>query len=98
MECKFNKVEHIWHEKDDRWIYIERDEQMKIIGVNFMQCENYEYFKEGFCHNNEGFFGFYKEMISLFPIEQKSVDTIEFISKCMWAFHTAVSYYDEFGL
>ena len=42
------------------------------------------------CHNDQGLTEYYDSMLYTFPIEKASVNTIEFINKCMWAFHTAV--------
>ena len=39
---KVDKVEHVWSEKEDRWLYIEYNEQRKVIGLNFMQGDDYD--------------------------------------------------------
>jgi hypothetical protein len=39
---KVIKVEHIWCDSNDRWIYLEYNEQDKICGMNFMQGDEYE--------------------------------------------------------
>jgi hypothetical protein len=96
MEKAIFKVEHIWCAKDDRWVYIEKDE-LKIIGMNFMQGDEYKNFKEYWCVNNPPLFKFYREMLYTFPIEEKSVTTMEFINKCMWAYHSAVSLNDKYN-
>ena len=90
-----DKVEHIWSEKEDRWIYIEYNEQRKVIGLNFMQGDDYYYFKKYWCNNDQGLTGFYHQMLCIFPIEQASVSTIEFINKVMWAYHNAVACKEE---
>ena len=92
---RVDKVEHIWIEKEDRWIYIEYNEQRKIIGLNFMQGDEYDYFKRKWCHNDQGLTEFYHQMLYTFPIEQASVSTIKFINKVMWAYCSAVAYRDE---
>ena len=91
------KVEHIWCNSNDRWIYIEYNEQRKIIGLNFMQGDEYENFKKSWCVIDEGLTEFYKSMLYTFPIEKASVDTISFINKCMWAYHSAISYEQEYS-
>ncbi len=97
MENTINKVEHIWNAENDRWIYLEKNEQMKIIGMNFMQGHEYKHFKDYWCTNNTPLLKFYKRMLYTFPIEEKSVDTIEFINKCMWTYHNAVSLNEEYN-
>jgi hypothetical protein len=89
-QYRVDKVVHEWSEKEDRWLYIEYNAQRKIIGLNFMQGDDYDYFKKCWCHNDHGLTDFYEAMLYTFPIEKASVSTIEFINKCMWAFHTAV--------
>lgn len=93
---KANKVVHQWCEKNDRWVYIEYDGD-QIIGLNFMQGDEYEYFKEKWAHNNEALVDFYNIMLYTFPIEKASCSTLEFINKVMWAFHEAGVIYDEYN-
>ena len=97
MENTIYKVEHIWNAENDRWIYLEKNEQMKIIGINFMQGHDYKHFKDFWCTNSAPLLKFYKRMLYTFPIEEKSVDTIEFINKCMWTYHNAVSLNEEYN-
>jgi hypothetical protein len=97
MKYEVTKVSHIWSEKDDRWVYLEYNDKNKIVGMNFMQGNDYEYFKKMWCENNEHLLQFYREMLYTFPIECDSVNTIEFINKCMWAFHSTSVLYDEYG-
>ena len=89
-EYRVDKIVHEWSEKEDRWIYIEYNSQRKIIGLNFMQGDDYDYFKEKWCHNDQGLTEFYNSMLYTFPIEKASVNTLEFINKVMWAYHQAI--------
>ena len=86
---KVIKVEHLWCDKNDRWIYLEYNEQNKLCGMNFMQGDEYEEFKVNWSVNDPGLMEFYTEMLYTFPIEQVSVDTITFINKVMWAYCSA---------
>ena len=92
-----DKVVHEWCEKDDRWVYIEYNNQRKIIGLNFMQGDDYEYFKDAWAYNNEELMAFYTTMLYTFPIEKASCNTLEFINKVMWAFHETQVIYDKFN-
>lgn len=92
---RVDKIEHIWCGDDDRWIYLEYNEINKIVGMNFMQGWNYESFKKSWCETDKGLTEFYKSMLYTFPIEKASVNTLEFINKCMWAFHVAISRNEE---
>ena len=86
---KVIKVEHIWREQDDRWIHLEYNETYKICGMNFMQGDEYDVFKSQYAENDKGLMEFYETMLYTFPIENKSVNTIEFINKVMWAYCSA---------
>ena len=86
---KVIKIEHIWCEKNDRWIYLEYNEQNKICGMNFMQGDEYEVFYHDYAENDRGLMEFYETMLYTFPIELKSVKHIEFINKVMWAYCSA---------
>ena len=77
------KISHIWSEEHDRWIYIEYNEQRKIIGLNFMQGDDYIFFKEGFAVTDDRLTSFFGEMKLYFPIELASVSRLEFINKVM---------------
>ena len=86
---KVIKVEHLWCESEDRWIYLEYNEKNKICGMNFMQGDYYLGFREDWCYNDPGLTEFYSEMLYTFPIEEESVDRITFINKVMWAYCSA---------
>ncbi len=86
---KTTKIEHIWCESNDRWIYLEYNEQNKICGMNFMQGDEYDVFKYECAENDRGLMEFYGTMLYTFPIESKSVNTIDFINKVMWAYVSA---------
>ena len=86
---KVIKVEHIWCDSNDRWIYLEYNDQNKICGMNFMQGDYYKGFREDWCYNDLGLTEFYETMLYTFPIEEVSVDRITFINKVMWAYCSA---------
>ena len=92
-----DKVSHEWCEKDDRWVYIEYNNQRKIIGLNFMQGDDYENFKDAWAHNNEALMTFYTAMLYTFPIEKANSFHPEFINKVMWAFHETEVIYGKFN-
>ena len=88
------KVEHVWHEPCDRWIYIEYyDDQM--IGLNYCQGDDYEYFKKEYCFVDKGLTEFYAIMCEDYNVEKVSNTRTEFISKVMWTYHTATILADE---
>ena len=96
MNYVIDKVEHVWCEDNDRWIYLEYNKQRKIIGMNFMQGDSYEDFKKDWCKSDEGLTEFYESMLYTFPTENASVSTLSFINKCMWSFHAAISCRERF--
>ena len=95
MNYDIDKVEHVWCEDNDRWIYLEYNKQRKIIGMNFMQGDFYEGFKKDWCKSDSGLTEFYNSMLYTFAHENASVSTLAFINKCMWAFHTAIAQREE---
>ena len=83
------KIELLWSPENDRWIYLEYNEQNKICGMNFMQGDEYDVFKAEYMENDRGLLEFYETMLYTFPIEKNSVDRISFINKVMWAYCSA---------
>jgi hypothetical protein len=94
---RIDRVLHEWCKKNDRWIYVEYNELRKVVGLNFMQGDEYEHFKKNWAFNNEALMEFYNVMVYTFPIEIAKCNTIEFINKVMWAFHEAGVIYDEYN-
>lgn len=86
---KVIKMEHIWVDTDDRWVYLEYNDENKVCGMNFMQGEEYEEFRVNWTVNDPGLMEFYETMLYTFPIEQSSVNTLTFINKVMWAYCSA---------
>ena len=81
------KISHIWIEEYDRRIYIEYNEFDKIVGLNFMQGDDYIFFKEHFAVTDDKITSFFNEMKHQFPVELASVPQLEFINKVMGAYH-----------
>ena len=89
---EIRKIIHQFDEENDRWIYIEFDNNNEIIGLNFMQDDDYELFQKEYCYNDEKLMRFYdraladnffhgsKIIATLWPIIKKD---IEFINTCM---------------
>ena len=90
-----NAVEHIWYSESDRWIYIERYAS-GYLGLNCMQGDEYEYFKENWCEMNRPMSEFYDTMKTDLLKLRADMSEIEFIDKVMWIYFEAVSKYDEF--
>ena len=93
---KIEKVEHIWCDQDDRWVYIERYEGGEI-GLNFMQGDEYDYFKLNWCVVDKGLSEFYEQMKITLPIEKQSNTEIGFMNIVVWAYHSAVSNYEQYS-
>ena len=94
---KATTIKHVWNEENDRWMYLEYNINDKLIGMNFMQGDCYEDFKESWCENDKGMCEFYNSCLYTFPIEKQSVNEINFINKCMWAYHTAITKYTNYS-
>ena len=96
------RIVHEWDEQEDRWLYLEYYPDNEIIGLNFMQGDNYNCFKKHYCWADGGLTQFYLQMLYIFPVEKASVNNITFINKCMTAYYSAISWakkheYIDFG-
>jgi hypothetical protein len=94
MIHELDRVVHQWCDDNDRWMYIEYDRDGKVMGLNFMQGDEYECFKKDWCVSDEGLTAFYKQMLYTFSYEQGNVPEHCFINSCMWAYHAAISEYE----
>jgi hypothetical protein len=82
---RVTKVEHIWCGASDRWVYIEYNMEKEIVGLNYAQGDDYEYFEKHWATSDESLTRFYHAMTRIFLIERKSITTIDFINKVIWA-------------
>ena len=73
MIQELDKVVHQWCDDNDRWMYIEYDRDGMVMGLNFMQGDEYECFKKSWCVSDKGLTAFYKQMLYTFAYEQKNV-------------------------
>ena len=86
------KVEHIWNEKSNRWIYVERNIASEIIGVNFMQGNDPNDFKQGndyndfkrhWCITHAGLTRFHNYMKEAFKLEANNYMQVTFLNMCI---------------
>ena len=82
---RLNAVEHIWYEKSDRWIYIERYAS-GYLGLNFMQGDDYDYFKKNWCEIDKGMSEFYSTMKNDLIKLRVEMSELEFIDRVMWIY------------
>jgi len=82
---RLNAVEHTWCEESDRWIYIERYAS-GYLGLNFMQGDEYDYFKKNWCEIDKGMSEFYSTMKNDLMKLRVEMSEIEFIDKVMWIY------------
>ena len=92
---KIGSVEHIWCASNDRWVYIERYDNGET-GLNFMQGDEYEDFKENWCVVDKGLSEFYEQMKITIPIQFQSESNIGFINTVIWTYHSAVANYEQY--
>jgi hypothetical protein len=91
---KLNAVEHIWYAESDRWIYIERYAS-GYLGLNFMQSDEYELFKNNWCKIDRSISEFYDTMKNDLLKLRVEMSELEFIDKVMWIYFEAVTKYNE---
>jgi hypothetical protein len=89
------KVEHVWHESSDRWIYIERYND-DTIGLNFMQGFEYDYFANDYAFVDKALSDFYYENKNSFR-EFEHDSEINLIDKVMWVYHDAIRFYNHYN-
>ncbi len=77
------KVEHIWNEKSDRWLYVERNIASEIIGVNFMQGNDYNDFKRHWCITHVELTRFHNYMKEAFKLEANNYMQVTFLNMCI---------------
>ena len=74
--------EHYWDSDNDRWILIQRDYEETIIGLNFMQGDDYDLFQDHYNKANPALTALYKT-----TLEHKIIEgsMMEVINKVCWA-------------
>ena len=93
---KLNAVEHIWYPESDRWIYIERY-SCGYLGLNCMQGDEYEHFKNNWCKIDMAMSEFYDTMKIDLHMLIRDMTELEFINKVMWIYFEAVSKYERYN-
>ena len=93
---RLNAVEHIWYAESDRWIYIERYES-GYLGLNFMQGDEYEYFKKNWCEMDRGMSEFYSTMKNDLIKLRVEMSELEFIDKVMWIYFESKTNYERYN-
>ena len=77
-------VQHIWDQGHDRWIYIERYRDDDFIGLNFMQGDEYETFKESWGKVDMYMSNIYQDMKDNYSHELEKIGELEFMNKVFW--------------
>ena len=93
---KIEKVEHIWCDQDDRWVYIERYSDGEV-GINFMQGDEYDEFKKDWCKVDKGLSEFFVQMKITIPIQYQSESALGFMNTVMWTYHSAIANYEQYN-
>ena len=84
---KVESKEIIWCESNDRYIYVEKSHD-EITGLNFMQGDDLEFFKESYLVVDIDLTNFYNAIAPLLP-----GDEIENINNAMWAWNDYTNNY-----
>jgi len=74
--------EHYWDAGNDRWILISRDDERTIIGLNFMQGDDYDLFIKDYGKPDPGLTALYKTVLDNNIVKG---NMIEIINKVCWA-------------
>ena len=84
-DLAITKVEHVWSKENDRWLYLEYDENGDIVGLNFMQGYDYDIFIMHYCNKYVGLTEFYNSMLVIFEAQDSCMTDLEFVNACIWA-------------
>ena len=79
--------EIVWCDQDDRYVYIEK-EQDDIVGLNFMQGDEIDYFKDHYLESDPKLIKFYRA-IDVYLSGESELDRI---NQAIWAY---VSYRND---
>lgn len=60
-----------------------------------MQGDEYDLFKRDYGHSDQGLTEFHEQMLCTFPLIDCS-NSLNFINKCMWLFHSALALREEY--
>ena len=96
-DLAITKVEHVWSKENDRWIFIQYDKDNNVVGLNFMQGEEYDLFTKDWCKPDFALLEFYNYMLMTFEEERRSSTKIDFINKVMWTYVTAERIIEDFA-
>jgi hypothetical protein len=73
--------EIVWCANDDRYLYIEKEDN-EIVGLNFMQGDEIEYFKDHYCEVSKDLTIFYNA-VSVYLGGESELDRI---NQAIWAY------------
>ena len=92
MENQITKVVHKWCAHNDRWIYVEYNDKYEVLGLNYMQGDEYDLFLKYHAKSDEGLTSFFK---SYKCIVNASCDTNDFINEVMWIYSAACMSFED---
>ena len=81
-EPEVTKIEHIWCEEDDRWLYIETHRDG--IGINYRHGNDYEKFKEHHCKPDKALSAFYAQARLHFDMHTAPNHSVDYINATIW--------------
>lgn len=85
---KLISVSHVWMPDSDRWINV-KTYNTGMIGISYMQGDEYELFKEKYCEVDKDLSNFYQDMKNELGLYRAKLTEIEFIDKVIWIHHMA---------
>ena len=95
MENQIAKVEQVFDRRNDRWIYTEYNSNDEVIGLNFMQGNEYDLFKRDYCDKDNGLTDYYQQMICTLAYEYGHSQRIDFINTVIWSYISAVQCFED---
>tara|TARA_R110000851_G_scaffold31284_4_gene84735 strand:- start:2319 stop:2546 length:228 start_codon:yes stop_codon:yes gene_type:complete len=73
------------------------NKENEVIGLNYCQGNDYDYFIDNFKSSDKGLTEFYSLMLKDYKTERQFNSEITFINKVCWTYHLAFSLTEEYS-
>ena len=89
------RVEHRFSPADDRWVYMEFDKTDALVGLNYCQGDDYDYFKECWAFSDPSLTDYYTDTCSSLMGMLIEMPEFKLINLILWLSWDARTYMDN---
>ena len=89
------RVEHRFSPEDDRWVDMEFDKTGALIGLNYCQGDDYDYFKERWAFDDPSLTQYYTDTSSSLMGKLIEMSEFKLINLILWLSWDARNYMDN---